>query len=262
VTLDLLRRAVLNRYNVILVAGVGALAVATGAWLPIAIGAGAEVLWLVLGAGSRPFRRWAEKQQVREGEARMMRELDPAYVNRYRVLCQTSAEIQKLAAENQGFEASLLNDEMAKLGQLLSSFLQMCVSYQKLTRYLGQTQAAQIEYDIAQCQRALTGEKDPRVQTSLEQALSLGQKRLQQHQQIAGAHKALGVQMLTLEKALDYLKSNVIGMGTREELAKELDGLVNGIASAAELDAYTSDFQEELGPARRAKAARRGRSAW
>jgi hypothetical protein len=260
---ELLRRAAFNQYNAILMGGVGAFSVATGSWLPLVVGAGAEVLWLVLGADSKPFKNWVTKQEEKEAADRVEREvarivadLDPAYVARYETLRQTSLEIQGLASENKGLDTSLLKDEMQKLGQLLYSFLQMSVSHQKLSRYLTQSQASQIEYDISQCQRALAGEKDPRVQASLKQAYSLAQKRLRQNQQIQGAYKALGVQMLTLEKAFDYLKSNILGMGTREELAKELDGLVTGVASAAELDAYTSDFDQELEPSRGAKVVR------
>jgi hypothetical protein len=193
-----------------------------------------------------------ERQEEKEaGErlaremAKMLSELQPGYMARFDALKQASAEIQSLAEENRGFEASLLKDEMAKLEKLLQAFLRMAASHQRLSRYLQHNQGAQVEADIASCQRALASEKDPRVQVSLKQALSLAQKRLRQHQQIEGAYKALSVQMVTIEKAFDYLKSNILGMGTREELAQELDGLVSGVTSAAELEACGLDDIEE-----------------
>ena len=88
--------------------------------------------------------------------------------------------------ENKGFETNLIADEMAKLGQVLHSFLKMAVSHQRLTRYLGNNPVSEVERDIAHCQRALKQEEDPRVQSSLRQALSLAQKRLRQHMEIRG----------------------------------------------------------------------------
>lgn len=249
---ELLRRAVFNQYNAIALGGVGLFAAATTSWVPLVVGAGAEILWLVLGSDSAVFARWVESQKTREAQEEMakeieklVRELDHAYAARFAALKQASDEIQKLARENKELEMILLKDEMAKLGQLLYSFLKMARVHQRLSRYLGENQAVDIERDIDACQRGLAAESDPRVQASLKQALSLAQKRLRQYQQIEGAYKALSVQMFTLEKAFDYLKSNILGIGTREQLAQELDGLVSGVASVAELEACGVDFLDE-----------------
>src|SRR5207249_2239494 len=110
-------------------------------------------------------------------------------------------EIRDLAEKNPGLETMLVQDEMAKLGQLLHSFLKLAAGHQRLSRYLHDDPVSEVERDIARCQRALRTEDDARVQASLKQALSLAQKRLRQHQQIEGAWKALSVQMDTLEKA-------------------------------------------------------------
>ena len=113
--------------------------------------------------------------------------------------------------------------------------------------------SSSIEREIAQAQRALHQEEDARVQASLKQSIALAQKRLGKHEQIEGAWKALSVQMDTLEKSFDYLKSHILGIGTREELAAALDDLVVGVSTASELDTSTADIHEEL----RAAAASR-----
>jgi hypothetical protein len=243
----------------ILLGGSGLFTLTTGSWLPAVVGAGAEILWLVLGADSQPFRRWAALQESKEASEAALREraqllggLDEHYVERYQALRRMSDEIRALASENQGLETDLLRDEMLKLDQLLHSFVKMACSHQRLARYLGENPVAGVEREIAQAQRSLGREDDHRVQASLKQALNLAQRRLQKHQQIEGAWKALAVQMDTLEKSFDYLKSHILGIGTREELAAALDDLVSGVASVSELDATTDDLHDEL----RAAAAR------
>ncbi len=262
----LFKRAFFNQYNFILMGGTALFSIATGSWLPAIVGLGTEVLWLVLGADTSAFRRWVDKQDTKEGKERLLRQtaelvanLDDVYVRRFEELRRLADEVQAMAAKNEGLETILIKDEMAKLGQLLHSFLKIASSHQRLSRYLHDNPVTDLERDIARCQRAMKSESDPRVQASLKQALSLGQKRLKQHDQIEGAWKALSVQMDTLEKAFDYLKSHILGIGTREELAAELDGLVTGVASVSELDDSTSEIMQELRTTAAARQANLGK---
>ncbi len=259
---SLFRRAFLNQYNFILMGGAAMFAAATGSWLPAVIGAGAEVLWLALGADTKAFRRWVDKQESKEAKNRLLREtadvlatLDEGYARRFEDLRRVADEIQRLANENQGIETTLIQDEMAKLGQLLHSFLKLASGHQRLSRYLHDNPVSNVERDIARCQRALKQEADPRVQASLKQALSLAQKRLRQNEQIEGGWKALSVQMDTMEKALDYLKSHILGIGTHEELASELDNLVSGVSSVSEIEASADEMMSELRASAGARAA-------
>ena len=56
-----------------------------------------------------------------------------------------------------------------------------------------------------------------------------------------------------MEKSFDYLKSHILGIGSHQELTEELDNLVTGVSSVAELEASTSDLMSDL----RATAAAR-----
>jgi hypothetical protein len=182
---------------------------------------------------------------LKESQA-LLRELDPSYQRRFDDLVAMANEIKGLAAENQGLETALIQDEMAKLEQLLFSFLRMATSHQRLSRYIADNPASSVEREIAHAQRALRQEEDPRVQASLKQSLALAQKRLAKHQQVEGTWKSLSVQMDTLEKSFDYLKSHILGIGTKEELAAALDDLVNGVASVSELESSTAELTNEL----------------
>jgi hypothetical protein len=217
---------------------------------------------MVLGVDTPMFRRWVAKQDAKEAELRAAKErtdllynLADRYLDRYDALRAMATEIRKLAAENQGLETTLIQDEMAKLDQLLDSFLRMATAHQRLANYLEQNTGADVEREIAEDQRQLKRETDSRVQASLKQAISLAQKRLGKHGQIEGAWKSLSVQMDTLEKSFDYLKSHILGIGTREELAAALDDLVTGVASVSEMEATTDDLHDELKAAAAARAA-------
>ncbi len=250
---SLLERAFFNQYNYILLGSAALYALATQSFLPVIVGLGAETLWLVLGADSGPFRRWADRQEEKEALERLEKDmaillagLHEHHAERFLVLRQMVAEIGRLAVENKGIETMLLRDEMAKLGQLLLSFLRMATMSQRLQAYLDESLGSDIERDIARAQRALRSEGDPRVQASYKQALALAQRRLKQHDQIENARKAIVVQMDTLEKALGFLKSHIMGIGSRDELAKELDGLVLGVSSVAELEAAADEVLTDV----------------
>jgi len=256
------KRAFFNQYNYILLGATALFSAASGSVLPAVVGVGAEILWMTLGVDTKAFRGWVSKQDAKENEQRLAKErteliynLADRYLNRYDALRAMVTEIRKLAADNQGLETTLIQDEMAKLDQLLDSFLRMATAHQRLASYLEQNSAADVEREIADDQRALRRESDPRVQASLKQAISLAQKRLAKHEQIEGAWKSLSVQMDTLEKSFDYLKSHILGIGTREELAAALDDLVSGVSSVSELDATAEDLHDELKAAAAARAA-------
>src|SRR5690349_13311180 len=107
---SVIKRAIFNQYNYIFLGGTGLLSLAMGSFLPALVGIGAEILWVVLGADSGPFRRWVAVQEGKEAKQRMLHEvahlastLEGDYVARFDTLRKMADEIQELARENQGF---------------------------------------------------------------------------------------------------------------------------------------------------------------
>jgi hypothetical protein len=260
----LLKRAFANQYNLILLGGAGLFALATFSWLPLVIGAGVETLWLVLGADSVPFRRWVLAQETKEAQAeleqqaqRALAELGPDYLARFEALRALSVEIQDLGEKNRSLEARIIAGEMAKLGRLLHGFLQMAVVQQRLGHFLQVDDANDIERDIRSAENQLRSEKNREVAAGLRQSLGLAQRRLQQHVRINDMHRLLGVKMDTLEKSFQFLRSHILGVGTREELAQEIDDLIVGVESVESLSEETSGLLTDM---ERARAARAGKS--
>jgi hypothetical protein len=261
---SLFRRAFANQYNGILLAGIGLFSLATFSWLPLLVGAGIEALWLTLGPDTPFFRRWVEAQETAEQRDRYAAQaaaaihgLERGYVARFKELEGLAAEISTLAEENASLETALIQDEMKKLGSLLSSWLQMAAVHQRLGRHIGDNSETEIQREINQLERALAGEKNREVQASLRQNLALEQKRMKQHQQIAATFKVITIKMDTLEKAFRYLRTHILAISKREELSSELDELVIGVDSVEALDAETDpQLDDDLRRARAAAAAK------
>jgi hypothetical protein len=263
---SLFRRAFANQYNYILLGGAGLFALATFSWLPLAVGAGIEALWLTFGPDAGFFRRWVEKQETAEERERYAKQaaaalaaLDKGYVSRFQQLEELAQEISQLAADNPSLENELIAGEMKKLGSLLNSFLQMALVHQRLGEYIGDNSETEIQREINRLERALQTEKSREVQNSLRQNLALEQKRMRQHASIASAFKVVTIKMDTLEKAFRYLRSHILAIGRHEDLASEIDELVVGVDAVADLQAETDPLMDELRTAR--AAAARGQKA-
>jgi hypothetical protein len=267
-------RAFWNQYNLILLGGAALFSLTTFSWLPLLIGAGAEVLWLVLGADSGPFRRWVAIQEGKEARealekrsATALATLESRYVERFHELAELAGQIEKLAKENQSLETSMIQGEMDKLGQLLHSFLDMAVLHQRFSHHLEENDFREIRRDMESCTRALEDEDDAEVKAGLKQNLELAKKRMKQHERIEATHRLLGVKMDTLEKSFRYLQTHILSISKREELSAELDGLIVGVESVEELQQEMASFQlpaeteSTKDRQRRAQAARRRQKA-
>jgi hypothetical protein len=236
-------RAFWNQYNFILLGGMGLFAVATWSWLPLLVGAGAEALWMTLGADSRLFRHWVKNQEASEqkkllaarSESTLSR-LKPGYVERYNELWHLAGDIERLARENPSLETRLVQNEMDKLGQLLHTFIELAALHQRYARFLIENTDRDIQRDVDNATRAIEKETDRVVKRGLQQSLELARKRLAQRGRIESAHRLLGVRMDTLEKSLRYLQSHIISIGRAEELSQEIETLISGVESVESLN--------------------------
>jgi hypothetical protein len=259
---SLYKRAFFNQYNLILLGGTALFALTTFSWLPLLVGGGLEVLWMVLGPDTTLFKRWVARQESREEQERLKKQaaealevLGEEYVNRFAGLQQLGEDIRQLADENPSLETSLIQDEMTKLGEMMHVFLQMAVLHQRLRGYLRENSETDIRRDMAQCEKAMRGETSREVQASLEQSLALAQKRMRQHGNIEASFKALSVKMDTLEKSFRYLKSHIVAIGTREELSNEIATLISGVESVETRSSETDDLLTDLRAATRLRVA-------
>jgi hypothetical protein len=231
-----------NQYNLIMLGGAGLFALATFSWLPLLIGAGAEVLWLTIGADTSFFRRWVERQEGLEADnhfkqelAAMLSGLNPDYIERFKGLEVLAQKIQNLAKENPSLETQLLQSEMDKLGKMMHSFLSISTLHQRLSNYLRETHEEEILRDITSCEAAIQRERSPDVLEGLEQNLGLAQKRLRQHQKVMATHRLLSIKADTIEKSFRFLQTQILGISKHEDLSKELNDMLSGLGAVDEI---------------------------
>ena len=238
-----------NQYNIIFLVGAGAFAIALLSVWPLLVALVVESLWLTVGAQSQTFRQWAEVHEMRTLEAArasegasLARELEPTYATRVHGLRRLAAQIRHFANER-GIDHRVLANPEDRLELLVVSFVKMAALHQRLSRFAAEASPGHLEEEIVRLGQALADEKDPAVRLSLRQALTVGQRRLKQHEQIESQRRALGVKMGTLEMSFDYLRSHVLSGSPPQELAGELHELM---ATASFLSAAEAEVNASL----------------
>jgi hypothetical protein len=252
----LLRRAFFNQYNLILLGGAGAFALALPSYWPLAAAGVGEVVWITIGAGSAWWRGVVERQQSRELQAhnadtRSMAAagLAPHYATRLKALEGLSREIRRLVIDR-GLDPSPLDREGRGLDAMLLVFVKIATLHHQLDHFAGAGSVGHVEQELMRLGQQLADEKDMSVRLTLRQALTLGQRRLKQHEQIDSQRRALGIKLNTLEMSFDYLRSHVFGGSSAEELALALDELAAGAsflpAAEAEVQASIAKLQSPV----------------
>jgi hypothetical protein len=252
----LLRRAFFNQYNLILLGGAAAFALALTSYWPLVVAGVGELVWMAFGAGSGWFRGVVERQQSRELQAhhadtRSMAAagLAPHYAARLKALEGLSREIRRLVIDR-GLDPSPLDREGRGLDAMLLVFVKIATLHQQLDQFAGAGSVGHVEQELMRLGQQLADEKDMSVRLTLRQALTLGQRRLKQHEQIDSQRRALGIKLSTLEMSFDYLRSHVFGGSSAEELALALDELAAGAsflpAAEAEVQASIAKLQNPV----------------
>ena len=152
-----------------------------------------------------------------------------------------SREIRRLVIDR-GLDPSPLDREGRGLDAMLLVFVKIATLHQQLDQFAGAGSVGHVEQELMRLGQALADEKDMSVRLTLRQALTLGQRRLKQHEQIDSQRRALGIKLSTLEMSFDYLRSHVFGGSSAEELALALDELAAGASflPAAEAEVHAS----------------------
>jgi hypothetical protein len=246
--------AYLNQYNLLFLAGVLAFSLALASRWPLIIGGAVEVLWLLLALTSRRARRWAARHILQQDHSRrevasqaLARGLEPAYTDRIQKLEVIGADIRRLVWER-SLERALYSGDENRLESLLLAFIRMSALHQRLSRFVGNVSPAQMEQELLGLGQSLSAEKDPSVRFLLQQALSIAQRRFEQHSQLDSQLRLLGVRMGTLEMSLEYLRSQVFAGRSEQDLSAEIAHMMTNLSYLVELETEVNTSVERIGP--------------
>lgn len=229
-------RAFLLQYNVILLGGAALFSLAAASLAPLAVGGGAELLWLFVGSNLGGVRRWLDRREAQAEPEASPSEPAPApeptfervYQHRVNLFDRALAEIRALATSR---AAPTFVAALARLAPLRQAFLGVCVAHQGTARFLEATPESELTSEVDRLERALSHEHDLTAKMGIRQGLVLAKRRLEQRQSMTSELTALAVRLETIERGVAHLLKQGRALGGTPELGAEIEILSSQIGS-------------------------------
>jgi hypothetical protein len=247
-----LKHAFKDQHNLVVLLGAACFSVAFASPVPLLVGAGGELLWLLVGPRLPAFRDWVDRQLSAQYLARAetaiegaLSQLSEAEATRFLSLSAKVAELGPLAAER-------LSSREQQLGQhglleLRRTFLDYLFLGQRVASLRESTPNAEIEKEAAQLQESYTAERELTVRMTIRKALGAVQRRMSQQTALAGVERSIELRLEMLEKALPYLRGRLADPGLLQ-LAPELDTALAEVGSAESLELTVDEILDGPGP--------------
>lgn len=232
-----LRAALTNQYNVILVLGAAAFAVALASWIPIVAAFVGEAAWLFVAPRLVSFRLGADALSLRAENAKSLEGLPLECVQRIRTLENDVREIDMLCATRADLSAEQRLDISRRLRPAVQAFVAVSGTHQRLRRALAQAPVGELQAEMASLHQSLASETDLGVRASLRRALSVAERRIKQIEASDASGRSLELALSTLQKSIAMLKEGAAGLSTAPELCAEIDAAAGQLTRAAALEA-------------------------
>jgi hypothetical protein len=243
--------AFFQQYNLILFSGSALFSLASASPLPVAVGAGLELLWLGLGSRLPPFRRWVDRRadtaarlELDDSITIAMQALDGVYTSRLVALERVLDEVRAFALQSADEEE--LAPAFAKLDAIRPGVLRTCQLHQRLSRFANDPAEAGLEQEIARLDQAFTTERDLGVRFTLRQAIVLAQRRKQERDRLVGMRRAVELRLEMLDKSVAHLRSRSATLISPAELGAEVDAVSAQLASIVALEAEAAEASAQV----------------
>jgi hypothetical protein len=247
-----LSRVFLVQYNLILLGGAALFALAAATPWPLIAAAALEALWLGLGASLPEMRLWLDRREAsfRRAEAERTvgtaaQGLDPEYAERVRGMQGALAEIREAGGRA---PSAVFEQAVARLETLGPVYVELCVTHQRLGRFLLGTTEAELSLEAERLKASFSAEKDLGIRLTLRQALALAQRRSEHRQAMLQLFRSLGVKLETVERSVAYLRSQGPALTSNPSLTDEIEALLAETGPALAQD-VTQDASLGLAPA-------------
>jgi hypothetical protein len=233
------RYAFANPYNLSLLAGAATVAVATQNWFLGVVTLGAEALWMLFAPGSRLLRKtvWDKKhaavltEQESQRLTAIVRSLPADEAVRCVALRSKKEQIDKMCNENPAFTAELLRGELAKLDELVHSFIEMSSACVRYLEYLRTIDLDGIEKDIRRYSHLVDNAPDDDKERRSLAMKNLGvlQARKAKVAEIRKYLVTVRGQQDLIENTFQLLADQILTMRSPQELSGQLDELMDGV---------------------------------
>jgi len=250
------RYAFLNAYNLSLLAGAAAVAAATQNWFLGVATVGAEALWMLFAPGSRLLRktvwdkRHAEKLAAQENERlkQVIRSLPTDEAMRCVSLRTKRDQIDKMCVDNPTFTVELLRGELAKMDQLVRSFVDMSATCTRYLEYLRGIDLDGLEKDIRRYSHLVDNapDDDKERHTLAMKNLGVLQARKAKVAEIRKYLVTVRGQQDLIENTFKLLADQIVTMRSPQELSGQLDELMDGVEAVRQTARETDKLLQAI----------------
>jgi hypothetical protein len=237
------RRAFFDQHNLILLAGAAVLSLAFASPLPALIGAGAEVLFLLIAPKLEAFRVFVDRQDSALRKQRLVRSLSvdvaslgPGYAPRFEAFSRALDEMVAHSVARRALSFDELDSVQEHFEQLLRSLLELMLAHQSVLVAIAEIPALELAQEVARLDRAFTGQRDLEARMGLRQQLLAAQKRLTQREELEKAGGKLELELSTLEKSVGTLRTRAAELVASGQLLNEVRGLVSEAAPISRIE--------------------------
>lgn len=245
------RYAFADQHNLVLLLGAACFSLSFASPFPLLIGAGGELLWLLVGPRLPLFRDWVDGQLNAQYLARselaidgVLDQLSEAESARFLALSRSVAELTPASATR----LSASEQRLALLGllELRRTFLDYLFLGQRIASLRDSTPNAELELEAANLQAAYNVERELTARMTIRQALGAMQRRMTQQAALGDVEQSVELRLGMLEKVVPALRDCLADPG-RKQLAPELHRALTEVGSAEALEASVDQIFE--GPA-------------
>lgn len=251
--------AVKHPLNLLLLAAAGASAALTGSWIPLAVGAGAELLWLTVGSrmgGQRDFvefkQRAAQLAARTRGQQAKLSQLGAKDRERFLTLDGVRSDIRRLVAESDRLEQDMLEPELAKVDGLVESFLDLASRSAVYESFVDGSDLNTLEEEARRQEAIVDRTEDPDDKLLAAQNLQLMQARLQRAVEVRQLLKRSRGQLNLVANTLELLRDQIATLQSPAALSEQLDELVRSVEA---IEASAKETRALEGQARASHAA-------
>jgi len=222
--------------NIILLGAAGVSAALTGSWIPLAVGAGAEVLWLAVGSRLGGFADYVEHRQRAAlaakstgGEQAKLSKVGEEDRRRFLALDGLRGDIRRLVQDSDALEQGMLEPELKKVDRLVEAFLELAARAATYAAFVEDSDLNTLEAEARRQEAVVERTKDPEDKQLAAQNLELMQSRLQHAAEVRRLLKAARGQMNLVENTLELMRDQVASLQSPAQLSEQLDDLVRSV---------------------------------
>ncbi len=253
-TPSLVGLALSHPLNLLLLGTAGLSAALTGSWLPLAVGAGAELIWLAVGSRTGGFKDYVEHRQRAalaagrtRGQQAKLAEVSEEDRRRFLALDTLRSDIRRLVEGSDSLEKDLLAPELAKVDRLVDAFLDLAARAATYAAFDADSDLDALEAEARRQEVVVDKATDPDDKALARSNLELMQARLQRAADVRRLLKTSRGQLNLVENTLELMRDQVASLQSPAALSGQLDDLVRSVeaieASAKETRALERSAQ-------------------